>query len=100
MIVRTFAEVLAAQPWRPIAGCPGRYVLGPPTPTTAEEVLGGGARPTEHRIATAPDVVVVARVEGGGLISYRRGDGIFVRTLGNEDGFTRKLAQLGIERPA
>lgn len=33
----------------------------------------------------------------GGLLSYRHEDGRWTHTLGDGDGFGRKLAQLGIE---
>ena len=40
---------------------------------------------------------VVATLEEGGLISYRKSDGRFLHTLNTTAGFRRKLEQLGIE---
>ncbi len=51
----------------------------------------------EFRVDAARDPVVVARLaQGGGLISYQREDGKYVHTLNTEEGFRRKLDQLGI----
>jgi hypothetical protein len=92
-----FDMLLAAHPWHPIRGCPGRYSL----PVSALPFTAlAGAEPRVFRVAAAPDEVLVARLEdGSGVISYRRGDGTLVHTLGTTEGFARKLAQLGIELP-
>lgn len=91
----TFDEIMTRFSWRPIPGCPGRFVLrGQPDLAPAD--LLGGATPQIFRVAAAPDPVLVARFEGGGLISYARPDGGFVHTLNTEEGLTRKLGQLGI----
>lgn len=50
----------------------------------------------EYRVADARDAVVVVRFKDGGLISYRKPDGRFLHTLNTEEGFQRKLEQLGI----
>jgi hypothetical protein len=42
---------------------------------------------------------VAALRDGGGLISYARGDGSYLHTLNTPDGFARKLRQLGIPVP-
>jgi hypothetical protein len=97
----SFEALLAAHPWRPIRGCPGRYSLA--SAIAPEALLGlDPAEPLPwRRVEAAPDPVVVASVEGGGLISFSRGDGWFVHTLNTPEGFARKLAQLGLaERPA
>ena len=45
---------------------------------------------------TAKDPVIVTPFEDGGLISYRKADGMFLHTLNTREGFERKLRQLGI----
>jgi hypothetical protein len=52
---------------------------------------------SEHRSKAAVDQVLVAPLAGGGIISYRRPDGSFLHTLNNQEGFERKLRQLGID---
>ena len=94
----SFTALFESWTWRPIRGCPGRFVLaadGPPV--TVEKLVGEDVRPCEHRVAAARDLVVVIAFDGGGLISYRRDDGSYVHTLNNRAGFARKLRQLGIE---
>jgi hypothetical protein len=93
----TFNELLKAWDWKPIRNCPGRFVLqGPRNELGPEEILGDEIEVKEYRVDSAQDAVLVARVEGGGLISYRRGDCSFLHTLNTPEGFTRKLSQLGI----
>jgi hypothetical protein len=50
----------------------------------------------EHLVTAARDPVLVASMDDGGLISYRKPDGTFVHTLNSREGFERKLQQLGI----
>lgn len=92
----TFAELFEAHPWRPIRGCPGRSVWASTTPP--EELLRLTERvgiPRQHSEA-APDPVIIAAIDGGGLISFEKSDGQFVHTLNTPEGFTRKLNQLGL----
>jgi hypothetical protein len=89
---RSFAELRAAHPWRPIRDCPGRFVLAS---SLAPEELFGVVPSAERRLETALDPVAVATLAGGGLISFHRPDGSWVHTLGTTEGFGRKLAQLG-----
>ena len=91
----TFAALMAERPWKPIRGCPGRYVL-PPTEETLAHILGADVSAREYQRPTARDPIVVAPVDGGGIISYRRADGRYVHTLNTPEGFSRKLQQLGI----
>jgi hypothetical protein len=63
---------------------------------TPSELAGADIVLHEHRVPTARDAVLVARLEDGGLISYRRANGTYVHTLNTIEGFARKLAQLGI----
>ncbi|MDQ3746427.1 MAG: hypothetical protein M3444_18800 [Acidobacteriota bacterium] len=60
-------------------------------------MVGPGRELKEFRVEGARDPVVAGRFEGGGLISYRKGGGTYLHTLNTEEGFERKLAQLGIE---
>lgn len=84
-------------PWKAIPNCPGRFVLA-----TGERavpfatLLGPDHRVHEFRSEKARDLVLVAPLEDGGLISYVREDGSVVHTLNTLDGFARKLADLGI----
>lgn len=93
----TFEELRARFPWRPMQGCPGRYLLaGGPVASPPGDLFGDlGFR--EARSAQAPDCVLVAAVRGGGIISYAKKNGTFVHTLGDGVGFARKLHALGLE---
>lgn len=92
-----FATLKAAWPWTEIAGCPGRFVLKHPGPAlTLADLLGPDVRVSEHCSASARDVVLVAWLADGGLISYRRPDGGCLHTLNTREGLARKLAQLAI----
>lgn len=89
----TFDQLLAAHAWRAIADCAGRFSL-PPMNLAPSALVGAGVRPLPSTVAR--DRVLVAAVQGGGLISYVRPDGTFVHTLGTREGFARKLAQLAL----
>jgi hypothetical protein len=93
----TFDCLAKAWNWKPIHNCPGRYILqGVQTNLSPRELLGDEVEVKEYRVDSARDAVVVIKLEGGGLISYHRGDGSFLHTLNTPEGFTRKLSQLGI----
>jgi hypothetical protein len=95
-----FDEIQRAWDWRPIRGCAGRLVLGGVgARLRPEEILGPEVEIAEFKVSGAKDVVLVARLDCGGIISYRREDGSFVHTLNTEEGFERKLRQLQIELP-
>lgn len=94
---RALAE---AHPWRPIPGCPGRVVLrGGASALDPGALLGGVPVGPELRVAGARDPVVVVPLTDGGLLSYRHADGTWTHTIGDADGFRRKLAQLGLDAP-
>ena len=77
--------------------CPGRYVLAAgPVGTPPEHIVAGATGGSEYVCATAKDPVIVTPFEDGGLISYRKADGMFLHTLNTREGFERKLRQLGI----
>ena len=94
----TFAMIRSAHPWRPIAHCPGRFVLsmsefdGPP-----EALVGSAAAAFESEHAADP--VAIVTLDRGGLISYQKPDGRYLHTLNSPEGFARKLKQLGIVVP-
>jgi hypothetical protein len=60
-----------------------------------EDMVPGANRGSEQVCVTARDPVVVTPFEDGGLISYRKPDGLFLHTLNTREGFERKLVQLG-----
>ena len=64
--------------------------------TPPEEIVPGAIRGSEHVCVAARDPVIVTPCEDGGLISYRKANGMFLHTLNTREGFERKLGQLGI----
>lgn len=101
MVNMTFAELMRTEKWIPIRNCPGRYKLvGADPKLSPQDLLGSSSRIYSFQVETARDVVLVAALDQGGLISYQRADGSFVHTLNTPDGFARKLSQLGIVLPS
>ena len=93
----TFAALFNRLAWRPIPNCPGRYVLAAgPVATPPHDMVPGANDASEHVSAAAKDPVLVTPFEDGGLISYRKSDGMFLHTLNTPEGFERKLRQLAI----
>ena len=93
----TFAAVFNRLVWREIPNCPGRYVLAAgPVATAPQDIVAGAGDSSEHVSAAARDPVIVTPFEDGGLISYRKADGMFLHTLNTREGFDRKLEQLAI----
>ena len=93
----TFSVLFDGWGWRPMVNCPGRYVLAAgPVATPPEQIVLGATGSSEHACDTAKDPVIVTPFEDGGLISYRKADGLFLHTLNTREGFERKLRQLGI----
>ena len=96
----TFDELMRARNWTPIRNCPGRYALREAKADLSPGgLLGEEMEVSEFRVDAARDAVLVAALDGGGLISYRRDDGSFLHTLNTPEGFRRKLLQLGIDLP-
>ena len=96
-----FADLKVKWTWRPIPGCPGRFVLVTDNyRLPIEDVAGGDVEIESYRVRGARDEVLVARLEGGGILSYRRADGTCVHTLNTPEGLARKLGQLGIDPSA
>jgi len=97
VVCMTFSDLFGRWQWRPIHDCPGRYVLTGASPSLSIEALTGSTvEIREFHVETAPDTVLIAVLEDGGLISYRRADGSCLHTLNTAEGFSRKLSQLGI----
>ncbi|HYP26621.1 MAG TPA: hypothetical protein VE262_07885 [Blastocatellia bacterium] len=93
----TFDELAAKWQLRPIRNCPGRFVIGESVADLSpRELLGADVEVRTFNVAAARDTVLVARLGGGGLISYRRADGTHLHTLNTPEGFKRKLLDLGI----
>jgi hypothetical protein len=97
----SFDDLMNSRQWRPIRNCPGRFVLvdGGRSISLAE-IIGPGVEVGEFQAAGAKDTVLVASLDRGGMISYKRADGSFLHTLNTEEGFARKLRQLQIAWPA
>ena len=93
----TFEELAARWQWNPIRNCPGRFVMAQGLSTVSPaDLLGPQTALLECQTRAARDLVIVGRLDRGGVISYRRGDGRYVHTLNSPEGFARKLDQLGI----
>ncbi len=93
----TFSALFDRLAWRPIPNCPGRYVLAAgPVATPPEDIVPGVNDGSEHVSAAAKDPVIVTPFEDGGLISYRKANGMFLHTLNTREGLERKLRQLAI----
>ena len=96
----TFDEIRTTLGLRPIRNCPGRFVVhGSEARLSPRDLLGPAAEVHSYQVAGARDLVLVVRLDEGGLISYRRADGIYLHTLNTAEGFARKLRDLGIELP-
>ena len=96
----SFDDLMKSRQWRPIRNCPGRLILvDGGLFTSLAEILGPCAEVSEFRATAAKDIVLVAGLDRGGMISYKRADGTFLHTLNTEEGFARKLRQLGIKWP-
>jgi hypothetical protein len=95
--MKSFDDLFLVHLWTPIRGCPGRFVLrGGPCRISPQEMIGNVPTLREYRSIKATDTIIAGRIEGGGLISYRKNDGRYIHTLNDIDGFERKLSQLGI----
>ncbi|HKV40843.1 MAG TPA: hypothetical protein VJX67_16645 [Blastocatellia bacterium] len=93
-----FETLFKSCDWKPIRGCPGRYVLaGPASRTSPSQITGPTAIFHVYVVAAAKDPVIAAAISNGGVISFRRPDGFYVHTLNTQSGFERKLRQLGID---
>jgi len=93
----TVRSLLTEYAWRPIAHCPGRWVLADTAAVAClDQLLQSRSDVTRRVVDEAPDPVWILPLSDGGLISFQKKDMSFVHTLGTEDGFNRKLTQLAI----
>jgi hypothetical protein len=98
MRMTTFNQLATRWDLRPIRNCPGRFIIHTASAElTPRDLLGSEAVVQTFKVSSARDTVLVARFEGGGLISYRRADGKHLHTLNTDEGFKRKLLDLGIK---
>lgn len=94
----TFNQLLEKWCWKPIRHCPGRFILsGAQADLSPEEIVGETVDVGVYRVDAAKDIVLVVRLDQGGLISYKKQDGSFIHTLNTPEGLRRKLRQLGID---
>lgn len=92
-----FHSIFTTYRWKPIYGCPGRYILKEEKNYTIPELVGIEARIQTFFSPKAKDKVCIVVLQNGGLISYMKNDGEYVHTLNTSDGFSRKLAMLEID---
>ena len=97
----TFEQVFDKWNWKEIRHCPGRFIFARGrSRLTCEEIIGIEIKIYKFKSEKVVDEILVARfATGGGLVSYVKEEHQFLHTLNNEDGFTRKLHQLGIALP-
>jgi hypothetical protein len=96
----SFDDLMSRWNWKPIRNCAGRFLLDAAAYNLSlTELLGENVEVSEFSVEAAKDTVLVARINQGGIISYKREDGTFLHTLNTEEGFERKLQQLGIKLP-
>ena len=94
----TFDLLMRRWHCKPIRNCPGRFILSGTSPDLSPaELLGHEINTAQFHSEKARDLVIVAKLDQGGLISYKRADGSYLHSLNTPEGFQRKLAQLGIE---
>jgi hypothetical protein len=92
-----FNTILSRYSWKPIHGCPGRYVSGSGmSHLTVFDLVGRHVTVSRLILTKAEDPVHVTALRDGGIISYEKDDGSFVHTLNTTSGFRRKLKELGI----
>lgn len=92
----TVADLAHRHPWRPITGCPGRSSLPPTRLATLLEV---DVDPPPMWTRAPDPVVALALPGGGGLLGYVKPDGGVLPTLCDEQGWRRKLDELGVPVP-
>ena len=82
--------------YKPIRNCPGRYILIVHEKKNIEEIIDDNIQIKEYNLRTAKDIVLIVELDNGGLISYKRNDGTFLHTINTNEGFERKIKQLGV----
>jgi hypothetical protein len=95
----SFEKIKNKYKWKPIFGCPGRYILmNVCNILTPLEILDENLHLNEFDFESVKDKILIVKIENGALISYKKNNGTYVHTLNDEDGFARKLKMLGISR--
>jgi hypothetical protein len=90
----SFESLLERYDWKPIPGCPGRYILkGGISPVKPAALVGGDREIREREFTAAPDPVSFCLFPGGGLVSFRKKEG-YIHTLCDAGGFERKMRKL------
>ncbi|MBN2444973.1 MAG: hypothetical protein JXJ04_26700 [Spirochaetales bacterium] len=82
--------------WKPIYGCPGRYILKEEGMFTLRDIIGNTCAICTYVTDKANDEVCIVVLRNGGIISYKKQDGSFVHTLNSREGFLRKLIMLDL----
>jgi hypothetical protein len=93
-----FQTLFFSYTWKPIDGCPGRYILKDKKQYTLVELTENKAEIKTYYPENR-DIIHTAEFSDGGIISYQKKDGRFIHTLNNREGYTRKLTMLGFEIP-
>lgn len=92
-----FITLKQAYAWKKIRGSADRLVFtkenGDMDPN---QIVAGRAKVRRFDDTTARDLVYVAKIKDGGLISFMRKDGSYIHTLNTQETFDEKLAELGI----
>ena len=96
-----FEQIFDKWDWSEIRHCPGRFIfVEGRSKLSPEEIIGIEIEVYKFRSEGIADEILTARFNtGGGLISYIKEDNQFLHSLNNEDGFRRKLCQIGIVLP-
>ena len=89
-------EIMSKHSYKPIRNCPGRYILVIDEKKSIEEIINLNIEIKEYNLRAAKDIVLIVKLDNGGLISYKRNDGTFLHTINTNEGFERKIKQLGI----
>lgn len=95
--MKQFSELYRKYNWREIHGCPGRYTMAGAVHIPLSELTGENNRYTLYKSEKTKDPFYVIPIGNGGIISYVKKEGFLIHTLNSEEGFKRKLEDLGID---
>ena len=94
----TAQDLMARYRWEQMTNDRGRFILAPgQDPVTTDELVGTDADVRRLASVAGKDVIVLARFEEGGLISYERPDGSVLHTLNTERAFKLKVWEMGFD---
>ncbi len=94
----TAQDLMTRYRWEQMSNDRGRFVLAAGQGSIAtDELLGPDADVRRLASVAGKDVIVLARFEEGGLISYERPDGSVVHTLNTERAFKLKVWEMGFD---